>query len=283
MPSSTCWGLAHEERRPGLATIRIDMRSVPALDASTIAALRSLSSRMSARGVGLYFDNMTDAQVDALLPATARLVSPMYWTPVRVARRAAQIFDDLEVVRVLDVGSGPGKFCVVAGARVPRISFVGIEQRPHLVAAARSLADAVGTTNVSFVHGDATSLPDTSFDGFYVFNSFAENGFSPHNQLDQTVELSPVRLIEDVMRVERWLATRPVGTVLMTYHGLGGPIPGSYECVHVEAAGTAWLRAWQKGRDSAVDHYWLEDDAEVTRATLEQVVRHLLPDPDDAP
>jgi SAM-dependent methyltransferase len=226
-------------------------------------------------------DNMSDSQIDALFPSLIRTVSPMYWTPVRVARRAAEIFDDLEVSRVLDVGSGPGKFCVVAGARAPRVSFVGIEHRAHLVAAARSLAESLGTKNVSFVHGDATSLPEADFDGFYVFNSFAENSFFPENQLDQTVALSPVRRVDDVMRVERWLATRPVGTVLMTYHGLGGPIPGSYECVHVEPAGTAWLRAWQKGTGDTSDYYWLEDDADVTRATLEMVVRHLLPDPDD--
>jgi SAM-dependent methyltransferase len=226
-------------------------------------------------------DQMSDEQLDALLPASARRVSKIFWTPVRVARRAAEIFDDLEVTRVLDVGSGAGKFCVVAGARAPRLSFVGVEQRPHLVAAARALAAAVGAENVSFVHGDATSLPVTGFDGFYVFNSFAENAFCEENQLDQTVELSRVRRVEDLMRVERWLATRPVGTVLLTYHGLGGPIPTSYEAVHVEPAGTAWLRAWQKARDGAAEDYWLEDDADVVRATLEEVVRHLLPDPDD--
>jgi SAM-dependent methyltransferase len=226
-------------------------------------------------------DSMTDAQLDAFLPPALRLVSGMYWTPVRVARRAAQILDDLEVARVLDVGSGPGKFCVVAGAEVPRISFVGIEHRPHLVAAAQALAVAVGSTNVTFLNGDATSLPHAAFDAFYVFNSFAENAFAPENQLDQTVELSRVRRIADVMRVERWLATRPVGTVLLTYHGLGGPIPGSYERVHVEAAGTAWLRAWRKSAGGRSDRYWLEDDADVTLATLEDVVMDLLPDPDE--
>lgn len=231
----------------------------------------------------LTIDNMTDAQLDALLPRAARRVSPMYWTPVRVARRAARIFDDLGVSRVLDVGSGPGKFCVVAGASAPRIAFVGIEHRAHLVAAAQSLAASLGTTNVTFTHGDATCLPWAGFDGFYVFNSFAENSFSSDNQFDQTVELSHVRRIDDVMRVERWLAARQVGTILLTYHGLGGPIPGSYECVHVEAAGSAWLRAWRKGRDGASDTYWLEDGADVTLATIEGVVRHLLPDPDESP
>ena len=236
-----------------------------------------------ASAVDAAIDNMTDAQLDALLPAAMRRVSGMYWTPVRVARRAAQIFDELDVRRVLDVGSGPGKFCVVAGARVPRMSFVGVEQRPHLVAAAQSLATAVGSKNVTFLLGDAACLPFSGFDGFYVFNSFAENSFSPDDQLDQTVELSHVRRVDDVMRVERWLATRPLGTVLMTYHGLGGPIPGCYERVHVEAAGSAWLRAWRKCRERASEAYWLEDGAEVTRATLEDVVRHLLPDADDAP
>lgn len=228
-------------------------------------------------------DDTSDAQFDALLPRPARRVSSVYWTPVRVARRAAQIFDDLGVSRVLDVGSGPGKFCIVAGARAPRISFVGIEHRPHLVAAAHALAVSVGTTNVSFVHGDATSFPWTDFDGFYVFNSFAENSYPSDNQLDQTVELSHARRIDDVMRVERWLATRDPGTILLTYHGLGGPIPGSYEQVHVEAAGSDWLRAWRRGRAVANDRYWLEDAADVRLATIEGVVRHLLPDPDESP
>lgn len=227
-------------------------------------------------------DDASDAQCDALLPRAVRRASSVYWTPVRVARRAAQIFDELGVSRVLDVGSGPGKFCVVAGARAPRISFVGVEHRPHLVAAARSLAAAVGATNVTFVHGDATCLPWTGFDGFYVFNSFAENAFSADDQLDQTVDLSYVRRVDDVMRVERWLATRDVGTVLLTYHGLGGPIPGSYERVHVEAAGSAWLRAWRKGRVHTSDRYWLEDGADVRLATIEDVVRYLLPDPDES-
>lgn len=238
---------------------------------------------LEATALAAAIDNMTDAQLDALLPPPARRASSMYWTPVRVARRAAHIFDDLGVGRVLDVGSGPGKFCVAAGARMPRMSFVGIEHRPHLVAAARSLAAAVGSTNVTFELGDATSVPATAFDGFYVFNSFAENAFSFDDQLDQTVELSRVRRIDDVMRVERWLATRPLGTVLLTYHGLGGPIPGCYEVVHVERAGTAWLRAWRRTRDGASDHYWLEDDADVTRATLEDVVLHILPEPGDEP
>ncbi|MDB4946342.1 MAG: hypothetical protein JWP97_5876 [Labilithrix sp.] len=222
-------------------------------------------------------DDTTDAQLDALLPPPVRRVSSVYWTPIRVAQRAARIFDDLGVSRVLDVGSGPGKFCVVAGAGAPRISFVGIEHRPHLVAAARSLAASVGALNVTFVHGDATSFPWTGFDGFYVFNSFAENGLASDDQVDQTVELSHVRRIDDIMRVKRWLQTRDPGAILLTYHGLGGPIPASYEQVHVERAGSGWLRAWRSRRGGPTDKFWLEDDADVRLASLEDIARELAP------
>jgi hypothetical protein len=53
--------------------------------------------------------------------------------------------------------------------------------------------------------------------------------------------------------------------------------------VHVEPAGSSWLRAWRKSATGASDRYWLEDGEDVTLATLEKVVRHLLPDPDDEP
>lgn len=220
-------------------------------------------------------DDMSDAQLDALLPAAAREASRVYWTPVGVARRAAQIFAGLGVCRVLDVGSGPGKFCVVASAQAPRVAFVGIEHRAQLVAAARSLAATVGSEGVTFVLGDATSLPWTGFDAFYVFNSFAENAASSGDQFDHTVELSRARRVADVIRVERWLAAVPVGTVLLTYNGLGGPIPASYACLHVEAAGDAWLRVWRRVGAVATNKYWLEDGADVSVITSDDVGRCL--------
>jgi SAM-dependent methyltransferase len=239
-------------------------------DSSSTANGVSAGSRLT--------DMMTDAQLDALLPAAVRHASAIYWTPAGVARRAAQIFVDLGIARVLDVGSGAGKFCVVAGAHAAGLSLVGVEHRPHLVAAAQALAVAVESANVTFFVGDASRLPLADFDGFYIFNSFAENAFLVADQLDQTVELSHGRQLGDVMRVERWLANRSLGTVLVTYHGLGGPIPGSYARVHVEAAGTGWLSAWRKGPDGPRDTYWLEDGADLNLATLQGVLHHLSPD-----
>lgn len=209
-------------------------------------------------------DDMTDIELDELLPLEVRRVSRLYWTSVAVARRAALILEELAVRRVLDLGSGPGKFCVAAAVRAPGIEFFGVEHRPQLVDAARLLAAKVGTPNVTFAVGDATQISWAEYDAIYAFNSFAENDFEPENQFDRTVELSRARHIAELRRVARRLALAPVGTVLLTYHGLTGPIPRSYELVHVEEAGCGWLRAWRKESAADANSFWLEEGAGVT-------------------
>jgi hypothetical protein len=37
-----------------------------------------------------------------------------------------------------------------------------------------------------------------------------------------------------------------VGTTVVTYHGLGGRMPGCYELWANERAGSDWLRLWRK-------------------------------------
>ena len=220
-------------------------------------------------------DRMNDAEFDALLPTFARLRSRTYWTPVAVARCAAQVLAELGIRRVLDLGCGPGKLCIVAGARAPHIAFAGIDHRPRLVATSRAIATEVGVSNASFEVGDATRANWSGFDALYVFNSFAENSFAPADQFDETVELTPARRIADVLRIESALAAMPVGTVLVTYHGLGGPIPGSYERIHLERVGSGFLQVWRRAHADHRDHYWIEDGAEAEIADAAQVGRYL--------
>ncbi|HEY0465790.1 MAG TPA: hypothetical protein VGC79_16365, partial [Polyangiaceae bacterium] len=53
-----------------------------------------------------------DSLFDAQFPRYVRERSAQYWTPVAVAARAAAIFREQGATRILDVGCGPGKFCV---------------------------------------------------------------------------------------------------------------------------------------------------------------------------
>ena len=80
-----------------------------------------------------------DEKFDQIYPARIRKLSPLQWTPVRVAAAATRLLVTMPGTRVLDIGCGPGKFCLVAAALTDG-HFTGIEQRGDLATAARKAA-----------------------------------------------------------------------------------------------------------------------------------------------
>lgn len=110
--------------------------------------------------------------------------------------------------RVLDVGCGPGKFCVI-GAATTKGVFTGIEQRGELVGIARNLIDRSGIPRVQIVHGNITTVDFTDYDAFYIFNPFEENVRQAY-QIDATVELkascmtSTPAMCRPSFRASRW-------------------------------------------------------------------------------
>ena len=170
----------------------------------------------------------TDESFDQLLPYDLALVSSRFWTPVEVARRVAGWLGELGIEMVLDIGSGPGKFCVAA-ALAGKCRFVGLEQRARLVTAARQLARRVGVDDrVAFVVGTLDAVATIPVSAYYLFNPFGENTFSAARRLDDDVELSPERLRRDVTVVETLFRDAPAGTYVITYNGFGGRLPSSY-------------------------------------------------------
>jgi SAM-dependent methyltransferase len=218
---------------------------------------------------------LDDAAFDVLFPDHVRAVSGVYWTPLRVATLAAECFDEQGAARVLDVGSGPGKFCLVAAAAEPNLVFTGVEQRPHLVEVARRAARRLRLDNANFLVGDATTVDWSGFDGFYFFNPFAENTFDAPRQFDATVTLTAERRAADVDVVERALIAARVGATVATYHGFGGRIPLSFRLASSRRCGTDWLNVWVKdglarasGASGASDRFWFEYADEETGAPL---------------
>jgi len=207
-----------------------------------------------------------DASFDAIYPAEIRRVSRQYWTPIGVARRAAELLRDAGARHVLDVGSGVGKFVLVAAATAPDVQWIGIEQRAHLADHAREAKRILSITNASFIVGDATDASWGEYDAFYFYNSFAENLFDAADYLDDRAELSMHRYAIHAQRTAVALRAAPVGTVLATYHGSSVRIPTSYELAHAESAGTGWLRLWRKGCQT--------DDGSFFSEVRDSVVRH---------
>jgi predicted RNA methylase len=206
-----------------------------------------------------------DASFDRQLPRRIRARSRQYWTPVAVAIRVAARFRNHCARSILDVGCGPGKFCIVAGCLDPKFAVHGIDQRPRLVRHGARLARKLGAHNVRLSVGDVTRMSWDAYQGLYFFNPFAENIFHKQDRFDEEVQLSALRFASELLRVERLLERARVGTVVVTYHGLGGPIPSSYELVTDERAGSDHVRTWIQRQRPDSRWVWLEMQDAVLR------------------
>jgi len=186
-----------------------------------------------------------DRAFDSFLPEDLRAASAEYWTPLAVALQAARWLDEFGVQRVVDIGAGPGKFCVAA-ALASRCELVGLEHRPRLVAVARTLARQFGVKDrACFQQGSlGACLPAAG--AYYLYNPFAENLFGPGNTLADDVEFSCDRFALDIHRVQNAFRQAPRGTVVITYNGFGGCMPASYESVRVDRQLPCVLRMWRK-------------------------------------
>jgi SAM-dependent methyltransferase len=200
-----------------------------------------------------------DEKFDLIYPQQIQKLSSLFWTPVAVAAEAAKLLvtdwgcraEGLAKAgtRVLDIGCGPGKFCLV-GASLTDGRFTGVEQRSDLVVAARQAADDLGLTNVEFIHGNVLEVDFAEYDAFYLFNPFEENMHSGHT-IDSAVRLSPALFKRYTSHVAAQLGARPIGTRVVTYAGYADDIPACYSCE--SALFDDDLKLWIKQRDYEPD------------------------------
>ena len=155
---------------------------------------------------------------DQVFPAWVRHLANVHFTPVAVAARAAQHLAPAPGTRVLDVGAGVGKFCLV-GALVTPGTFYGVERGAALVQAARATAGRLEQPRACFLHGDMGALDWRGFDAFYLYNPFADLD-GADGAFDACVRFVRAQLD----------AARP-GSRVATSHGYGGELPPGYRLV----------------------------------------------------
>lgn len=188
----------------------------------------------------------TDRDFDRFLPPRLRVVSARYWTPLRVAARAATWLDELQIRSLVDVGSGAGKFCV-ATALMSRCNFLGIEHRRNLVATARELAEVFGVdARVSFIEEIFGDAPPPEAECYYFYNPFLEAMLGPDAWLDDRVEHGECRYDRELRAVQAWLSQVPVGTYILTYNGLGTDIPPAFRELRTDESFPCNLRLYRK-------------------------------------
>jgi cyclopropane fatty-acyl-phospholipid synthase-like methyltransferase len=153
-----------------------------------------------------------------------------HWTPLIVAQQAAQFLVPKDGVRVLDIGSGVGKFCLSAAYYKPNALFYGIEQRKNLVEHAEAAKNVLELPNITFIHGNFTSLDLKQYDHFYFFNSFYEH-VNGTPKIDYNVSFSEALYNYYDRYLIRQMEGMPAGTRIVTRCSWEDKIPPSYSVV----------------------------------------------------
>jgi SAM-dependent methyltransferase len=178
----------------------------------------------------------TDRAFDDLVPDELRHLSELHWTPIELAIRATTLLAPRAGTRVLDVGSGIGKMCLV-GALSSAATWVGVERFAPLVRASERLARALGIgSRTKFLHGDAFDLDWNGFDALYLYNPF-ELALFTGNESDDDYHVQ-------VARTEERLRGLRFGTRVVTLNGFGGVMPSTLELVHQERVAGLDLVSW---------------------------------------
>lgn len=172
----------------------------------------------------------SEIQFNQLYPTSIQLLARRHFTPLVVARTVANFLAAEKDVRILDIGSGVGKFCLAAGEHKPNALFYGIEQRKHLTSYAKAARETLGLKNVSFITGNFTQLDFRKYNHFYFYNPFYEN-ITGTEKIDQSIDYS-LELYNYYNRyLYRQLEQKPVGTRLASFHSLEDEVPPEYHIV----------------------------------------------------
>ena len=185
-----------------------------------------------------------DKDFNLIYPKYIQKVADIHFSPVKIAKLAAFYLMDKKGTKILDIGSGAGKFCMIGSACTEGV-FVGIEQRPKLSRLAQKLSKRYNLTNVTFINANIKNVSFQDFDAFYMFNSFYEN-ISVMGAIDNTVDLNRELYKEYSIYVREQLDMLPVGTRLVTYYSFLTEIPDSYEVQF--AIIDEKLKMWEKVR-----------------------------------
>lgn len=183
-----------------------------------------------------------DKEFDMIYPVQLRKMSSKHFTPVDVAIKAAQLLVTRPKQKILDIGSGVGKFCFVASSYTDAL-YTGVDFRKHFVELSNKLVQKHRFKNVHFTYENILKVDFSKYSGFYFFNSFQEQ-IDPNCKLDDSIERSPANFTIFSTHLKKELAKMPVGTRIVTYHAYLDQIPNNYELMSMHFDGL--LKCWEK-------------------------------------
>ena len=186
--------------------------------------------------------DVSDREFDAIYPENIRRIADRHWSPVAISKTASEFLVRRAGTRVLDIGSGAGKFCMI-GAATTRGHFTGVEHRLPLVELSTALSSRYDLQNAKYIHSNVTSIDFRNYDAFYFFNSFYEH-INIHHRIDDSVTMDVQTYEAHVSDMVEQLSGLPFGTRLATYATLQSVVPGNFQLVDSLYYGS--LNLWEK-------------------------------------
>lgn len=172
----------------------------------------------------------SDAAFNSLYPAHIAQLASRHWTPLSVAKEAAQFLAVGDSPRILDIGSGVGKFCLIGAHFYPGAFFAGVEHRVNLNTIATNLASQLGVLNTQFFEGNFSTVDFSAYQHFYFYNSFYEH-LELSDLIDDSVPISNTLFHTYNRNLYKALKKMPAGTRIATFHSTENEMPTSYEVV----------------------------------------------------
>src|SRR5260221_5059579 len=99
----------------------------------------------------------SDIQFNSLYPPTIQRLARRHWTPLNVILQAVEFLVPEDGVRVLDIGSGVGKFCLGGAYHKPNAFFYCVQQREGPADHATAAQKVLGSSDGSFIHRNVTA------------------------------------------------------------------------------------------------------------------------------
>lgn len=168
-----------------------------------------------------------DVDFDKLYPEYIRKLSKIHWTPIEIAATAINWLASSSETKILDIGSGVGKFCILGGI-LSGAQFTGVEKRENLVQEANKALSKLSIENVNFIYSNITEINFIKYNAFYYFNPFCEQVASG-DWIDLNVSFSDKKHRMYEQYVFNQLSKMPLGTMLVTYCSQDFSPPPTYK------------------------------------------------------
>lgn len=159
--------------------------------------------------------NRDDTAFEDALRKSVQGHSYIHWTPVEVIKTAVRWLGTESDNKILDIGSGVGKFCLI-GAMNSKSHFTGVETRKNLVDQAVELQKDLALDNISFIHSDIKRIDFSDYTSFYFYNPFCEH-MALSGGIDDRIQFDEEAFYEYQNFVEEQLKRTPKGTKLVKY------------------------------------------------------------------